>query len=191
MSTETNIEAILQNIEGETKLREGIIDTPKRVAKMYKEIFDGYGKSPEEVLSKTFSKELDYEDSDYEANNGLVIVKDIDFYSHCEHHLVPFYGKVHIGYLPNDRVVGLSKLVRLVNIYAHRLQVQERLGEQIANAIMEYLDCEGAIVVIEAVHLCMVMRGVKNPSAKTITSALRGNFLDNALRQEFFDLIRG
>lgn len=190
MSTETNIEAILQNIEGEMKLREGIIDTPKRVAKMYKEIFDGYGKNPQEVLSKTFSKELDYED-DYEANNGLVIVKDIDFFSHCEHHLVPFFGKVHIGYIPNERVVGLSKLVRLTNIYAHRLQVQERLGEQIANAIMEYLDCEGCIVVIEAVHLCMVMRGVKNPSAKTITSAIRGDFLDNSLRQEFFNLVRG
>lgn len=189
MSTETNIEAILQNIEGDTKLREGIIDTPNRVAKMYKEVFDGYNMKPEKFLSKTFDKEISY-NTDNVTNNGIVVVKDIDFFSHCEHHMVPFYGKVHIGYIPQDRVVGLSKLVRVTNAYAHRLQVQERLTEQIANCINDNLNCQGVIVVAEAVHLCMVMRGVKNNSASTVTSCVRGLFADNIeARKEFFRLI--
>lgn len=185
---EENIKILLQKIEGNNILREGLEETPSRVRRMYDEVFDGYGKSAEEVLSKTFDKEVD--DDFGEANNGMVIVKDIDFFSHCEHHMVPFYGKVHIGYIPRGRVVGLSKFVRLVNIYAHRLQVQERLTEQIANAIYSNLNCEGCIVIIEAIHLCMVMRGVKNASAKTITSVIRGDFEDMALRNEFMGLIR-
>lgn len=186
---ELNFTQILKEIENKNILREGIEETPKRVAKMYAEIFDGYNIEPEQYLKKTFSKELEYENENL-FNSGLVIVKDIDFYSHCEHHTVPFYGKVHIGYLPKNRVVGLSKFVRFVNGYAHRLQVQERLTEQIANGIYKELDCYGVSVVIEAIHLCMVMRGVKNPSAKTITSAVRGIFADNEeIKKEFMTLI--
>ena len=120
----------------------------------------------------------------------MVIVKDIEFFSHCEHHMVPFFGKVHIGYIPGKKVVGLSKLCRLVNCYAHRLQVQERLGQQIADSIMKYLEPEGVIVVIEAQHLCMKMRGVKNPSSDTVTSCIRGCFMNNETRQEFLNLIK-
>lgn len=187
---EKQIVNILEQIEDSPILRAGIKETPQRVAKMYKEVFDGYKVSPEEFLKKTFHKEITYTD-EYEENSGIVIVKDIDFYSHCEHHMVPFYGKVHLGYLPKSRVVGLSKFVRLVNGYAHRLQVQERLTEQIANAIYYNLDCEGCIVVIEAIHLCMVMRGVKNPTSKTITSVVRGKFAKNKeLKKEFLHLIK-
>lgn len=185
---ELNFNYILKEIENNNVLREGIIDSPKRVAKMYTEIFDGYNIQPEYFLKKTFDKELDGEDVNIQ--NGMVIVKDIDFFSHCEHHLVPFFGKVHIGYIPKNRVVGLSKLVRVVNAYAHRLQVQERLTEQIADIINKELETEGVMVVIEAIHLCMVMRGVKNPSAKTITSCVRGVFENFQTRNEFLHLIK-
>lgn len=189
MSTETNIECILQNIEGNMKLREGIIETPDRVARMYKEVFDGYSVEPSEFLKKTFSKEIQYKERKA-INDGLVIVKDIDFFSHCEHHMVPFYGKVHVGYIPKERVVGLSKIVRVVNGYAHRLQVQERLTEQIANCIFDNLECLGVAVVIEAVHLCMVMRGVKNSTASTTTACIRGAFEESdKTLNEFYRLI--
>lgn len=189
MSTETNIESILQNIEGNMQLREGIIETPERVARMYKEVFNGYSIEPSDFLKKTFSKEIQYKEKKA-INDGLVIVKDIDFFSHCEHHMVPFYGKVHVGYIPKERVVGLSKIVRVVDGYAHRLQVQERLTEQIANCIFENLDCLGVVVVIEAVHLCMVMRGVKNSTASTTTSSIRGAFEESdKTLNEFYRLI--
>ena len=189
MSTETNIEAILQNIEGNMQLREGLKDTPDRVVRMYKEVFDGYRQKPESFLKKTFDKELEYETDDA-INNGIVVVKNIDFFSHCEHHLVPFFGKMHVGYIPKNRVVGLSKIVRVVNAYAHRLQVQERLTEQVANCIYKELECEGVIVVANAVHLCMVMRGVKNSSASTTTSCVRGCFSDLTTRNEFMHLLK-
>lgn len=189
MSTETNIESILQNIEGNMRLREGIIETPERVARMYKEVFNGYLIEPSDFLKKTFSKEIQYKEKKA-INDGMVIIKDIDFFSHCEHHMVPFYGKVHVGYIPKERVVGLSKIVRVVNGYAHRLQVQERLTEQIANCIFENLDCLGVVVVIEAVHLCMVMRGVKNSTASTTTSSIRGAFEESdKTLNEFYRLI--
>lgn len=189
MSIDANIEAILQSIEGEMKLREGLEDTPNRVERMYKEVFDGYKQKPETFLKRTFDKEISYQTEDI-TNNGMVIVKDIDFFSHCEHHMVPFYGKIHIGYIPQERVVGLSKLVRVVNAYAHRLQVQERLTEQIANCIYDNLKCEGVIVIAEAIHLCMVMRGVKNSSASTVTSCVRGVFANNVeAKKEFLRLI--
>ena len=177
----TNVRQNLQLL-GEDVAREGLLDTPKRVAKMYSEIFEGYRMNPKETLGTTF-----------EATecNELVIVKDIQFYSHCEHHMVPFFGKAHIGYIPNGRVVGLSKLVRLTNAYAHRLQIQERLTTQIASTIDEVLNPLGVIVVIEAQHMCMQMRGVKNPTSMTITSAVRGVFKDeHTAKAEFLALLR-
>jgi GTP cyclohydrolase I len=178
-----HIEKILQSIEGESFEREGLKDTPFRVEKMYKELFSGYSKQPNTILKRTFKADYD----------EMIIEKDIDFYSHCEHHMVPFFGKVHIGYIPNGEVVGLSKLARLVQMYAHRLQIQERLTEQIHSAIVENLKPKGCIVVIEAQHLCMCMRGVKSINAKTTTSALSGVFKDvktrDSARAEFMRLI--
>ena len=166
---------------GEDFKREGLKDTPARVARMYSEIFEGYGQDPEKILERTFSDEDHHE---------MVIVRDIDFFSHCEHHMVPFFGKVHIAYIPNGRVVGLSKLVRLVECYAHRLQIQERMVTQIADAIEKSLEPLGVMVVIEAEHLCMKMRGVKNACADTVTSAVRGAFMENPeTRAEFLSLI--
>lgn len=186
-----NVTSILHSIEGEKELREGIVDTPDRVARMYREIFNGYEQDPSAILSKTFATD-DVEDSMDIADpygNGIVVVKDISFFSHCEHHMVPFYGKVHIGYIPSKRVVGLSKLGRVVEAYAHRLQVQERLTKQIANVIQKELNPLGVMVVIEAVHLCMVMRGLKNPTASTITSVVRGEFQKESVKNEFLHLI--
>lgn len=183
---EKAVKMLLSTIQ-ENVDREGLVETPYRVAKMYEEIFEGYSQDPEQILSKTF-KEDDVVDNT--TDKGMVIVKDIEFFSHCEHHMVPFFGKVHIGYIPGKKVVGLSKLCRLVNCYAHRLQVQERLGQQIADSIMKYLEPEGVIVVIEAQHLCMKMRGVKNPSSDTVTSCIRGCFMNNETRQEFLNLIK-
>lgn len=183
---EKAVKMLLSTIQ-ENVDREGLVETPYRVAKMYEEIFEGYSQDPGQILSKTF-KEDDVVDNT--TDKGMVIVKDIEFFSHCEHHMVPFFGKVHIGYIPGKKVVGLSKLCRLVNCYAHRLQVQERLGQQIADSIMKYLEPEGVIVVIEAQHLCMKMRGVKNPSSDTVTSCIRGCFMNNETRQEFLNLIK-
>lgn len=155
---------------GEDVGREGLLDTPKRVAKMYTEIFAGYAQDPAAVLGTTFK------DEDHQE---LVLVRDIQFYSHCEHHMVPFHGVVHIAYIPNGTIVGLSKLARLVEVFARRLQVQERLTSQIADTIDEVLQPLGVAVVITAEHMCMTMRGIKKPGAKTTTSAMRGVFSDN------------
>lgn len=183
---EKAVKMLLSTIQ-ENVDREGLVETPYRVAKMYEEIFEGYAQDPQKILSKTFE---DDNVVDVTTDKGMVIVKDIEFFSHCEHHMVPFFGKVHIGYIPGKKVVGLSKLCRLVNCYAHRLQVQERLGQQIADAIMKYLEPNGVIVVIEAQHLCMKMKGVKNPSSDTVTSCIRGCFMDSTARQEFLNLIK-
>lgn len=174
---------LLTTIAGENSTREGLLDTPARVCKMYDEIFGGYQMSPQQILSKTF-KEEDHQE--------MVIVRNIEFYSHCEHHMVPFFGVAHIGYIPNGTIVGLSKFARLVECYAKRLQVQERMTSQIADSIVEHLRPLGVAVVVKAQHLCMSMRGVKKPEAETLTSAMRGVFLDNSnsARNEFLGLIK-
>jgi GTP cyclohydrolase IA len=166
---------------GEDPDREGLQDTPARVAKAYAEFFAGLRQDPADVLGTTF--DISHEE--------LVLVKDISFYSTCEHHLVPFHGTVHIGYIPSKegRVTGLSKLARLVEIYARRPQVQERLTTQIADALVDILEARGVIVVIEAEHLCMTMRGVKKAGARTITSAVRGIMHRAATRSEAMALI--
>jgi GTP cyclohydrolase I len=162
--------------------REGLRDTPRRVAAMYKELFSGLGRDPREVLSVTFD----------EGHDEMVVVKDIPFYSTCEHHLIPFHGKAHVAYIPAGRIVGLSKLVRAVEILARRPQVQERLTCQLADAICDALKPQGAAVVIEAEHLCMSMRGIKKPGTLAVTSAMRGVFAScAATRAEFFAIIRG
>lgn len=169
---------------GEDPDREGLKDTPARVARSYEEIFAGLHQDPTEVLAKTFS----------ENHQELVLVRDIPIYSTCEHHLVPFYGTAHIGYIPSSdgHVTGLSKLARLADMYAKRPQVQERLTSQIADALMDKLGAQAAIVVIECEHLCMAMRGIRKPGATTTTSAVRGGFKTNAAsRAEVLSLIRG
>lgn len=176
---EKAVTMILEAI-GEDTEREGLLETPKRVAKMYEEIFSGLNQTAEEHLSKTF--EL--------VDGSMVIEKDIPFYSMCEHHLLPFWGKAHIAYLPNGRVAGLSKLARTVELYAKKPQLQERLTMEIADALMEYLSSEGALVVIEAEHMCMNMRGVKKPGTSTMTSIARGKFeTDLNLKNEAYRLM--
>ncbi|QWT18139.1 GTP cyclohydrolase I FolE [Collinsella sp. zg1085] len=165
---------------GEDPMREGLLDTPARVARMYTELLAGNGTNAREHLSTTFSVEA----------SDLVIERDIAFYSMCEHHLLPFYGKAAIGYIPRGKVAGLSKLARTVEVYAQRLQLQERLCSQVADALMHYLDPVGVIVYMEAEHMCMTMRGVKKPGACTTTLACRGAFLDDPrLEQRFLSLI--
>lgn len=166
---------------GENPDREGLLDTPDRVARMYTEIFAGYDQDPAAILNKTF--EADHQE--------LVLEKDIQFFSHCEHHTATFYGKVHIAYIPNGRVVGISKLARLVECFAKRLQIQERMTSQIADAVEKYLGTAGVAVVVEAEHMCMSMRGVRKPGTKTVTSAMRGLFkLDDKARNEVLQLIK-
>ncbi len=167
---------------GEDPDREGLRETPGRVARAYQEMFAGLFLDPDAVLERTFD----------EGHDELVLVRDIPLYSHCEHHLVPFHGMAHVGYIPNEagRVTGLSKLARLVDLYAKRPQVQERLTSQIADALMRRLQPRGAIVVIEAEHLCMAMRGVRMPGSTTTTSAVRGLFKTSvSSRSEVLDLI--
>ncbi|MET0870991.1 MAG: GTP cyclohydrolase I FolE [Paeniglutamicibacter terrestris] len=168
---------------GEDPSRDGLLDTPKRVAKAYSEFFAGLHEDPADHLGTTFDIEHD----------ELVLVKDISFYSTCEHHLVPFHGSAHVGYIPGPegKVTGLSKLARLVEVYARRPQVQERLTTQIVNALVEHLNPRGAIVVIECEHMCMSMRGVRKPGAKTVTSAVRGQLREPATRAEAMSLILG
>lgn len=168
---------------GEDPDREGLRETPARVARSYAEYFSGVHRDPGELLETTF--DLDHDE--------LVIVRDIELYSTCEHHLVPFHGVAHVGYLPgrSGHVTGLSKLARLVDLYAKRPQVQERLTSQIADALVEYLDVSGVIVVIEAEHLCMSMRGAHKPGARTITSTVRGQLRDATTRAEAMALLRG
>lgn len=177
---ERAVREILEAI-GEDPDREGLQETPKRVAKAYAEFFAGLHQSADQVLGTTFDI----------AHDELVLVKDIPFYSTCEHHLVPFHGTAHIGYIPSaqGRVTGLSKLARLVELYARRPQVQERLTTQIVEALVEHLHPRGAIVVIQAEHMCMSMRGVRKPGAKTVTSAVRGQLRDPSTRAEAMSLI--
>lgn len=168
---------------GEDPDRDGLLETPARVARSYAEIFSGLSQEPHEVLGTTFDVEHD----------EMILVKDIDMFSVCEHHLVPFHGVAHVGYIPgrDGRVVGLSKLARLVDVFARRPQVQERLTTQIAEALEEHLDPRGVIVVVEAEHLCMSMRGIRRPGARTITSAVRGQLRDPATRAEAMSLVTG
>ena len=173
------VELLLEGI-GEDLSREGLKDTPDRIARMYKEIFAGMDDDASNYLCKTFSCET----------SDMVIEKDITFYSTCEHHLMPFYGKAHVAYIPNGRVVGLSKLARCVEVYAKRPQLQEQLTSQIADALMKELDAKGAMVMIEAEHMCMTMRGVKKPGSKTVTFTCRGEFEHNTeLQNNFFGLV--
>ena len=167
---------------GEDPNREGLLDTPKRVAKMYSEVFAGLKKDPKEYFDTLFS----------ENHEELVLVKDIPFYSMCEHHLVPFFGKAHVAYIPKGgKVVGLSKLARSVEAVAGRPQLQERITTTVADAIVEKLTPYGVMVVVEAEHMCMTMRGVKKPGSKTVTSAVRGIFeKDAAARAEVLSLIK-
>ena len=178
--TEKAIRDLLLAI-GEDPDRPGLAETPKSCAKMYAELLAGMDSDAQEHLSKQFDV----------PHSEFLLEKDIPFYSLCEHHLLPFFGKAHIAYLPNDRVVGLSKLARTVEVYARRLQLQEQMTSQIADDIMRHLDARGVMVVIEAEHLCMTMRGVKKPGAKTITTCVRGAFEDQAeLRATVLSLIR-
>jgi GTP cyclohydrolase IA len=167
---------------GEGVDAQGTADTPKRVANMYDELLSGYSTDPIELLNGAMF-DVEYDE--------MVVIKDIDFYSLCEHHLLPFYGKVHVGYLPNQKVVGLSKIPRLVEMFARRLQVQERMTQQIATIMEELIEPTGVGVVIEAQHLCAAMRGVKKPNTIMTTSAVRGMFKKNSLtREEFFSHVR-
>ena len=177
---EEAVRLLLEGI-GEDVTREGLADTPNRVARMYEEIYRGTNEDAAMHLSKTFAVD----------SNEIVVEKDITFYSTCEHHLMPFYGKAHIAYLPNGRVVGLSKLARTVEVYARRLQIQEQMTIQVAEAIMEHLKPQGVMVMAEAEHMCMTMRGVAKPGSRTVTMAARGCFQDNLqLQQYFFEMLR-
>jgi GTP cyclohydrolase I len=175
---EDSIRNILEEI-GENPNREGLLDTPKRVAKMYREVFCGVGINPESALTTTFEEDYD----------GMITVKDITYYTFCEHHLIPFYGKAHIGYIPDGRIVGLSKFARLVELVSQRPQVQERMTQQITNAIMNVLSPKGVIVTVEGTHLCMCARGIKKPGAATVTSVKKGMFAENAALSEEFDRV--
>ena len=167
---------------GDNPEREGLKETPKRVIKSYKDFFSGYNSDPREILSKKF-KEVDGYDE-------IIILKNIRLESHCEHHMVPFIGTAHVGYLPKNKVVGLSKLARLVEAFAKRLQIQEKLTAQIANAIDEVLQPRGVGVIIEASHLCVGTRGIHKPDAKMVTSRMLGSFRnDQATRKEFLELV--
>lgn len=166
---------------GEDPDREGLQETPERIVRMCGEIYGGLQEEAGEHLCKTFSSD----------NNQMVIEKDITFYSMCEHHLLPFYGRAHVAYIPNGRVVGLSKLARTVEVFAHRPQIQEQMTDQIADAIMEELKPLGAMVMVEAEHLCMTMRGVKKPGSTTVTMAIRGAFSGSEkLREQFLRLVK-
>jgi GTP cyclohydrolase I len=179
----TAVASIIKAI-GENPAREGLKDTPSRVAEMYAELFAGLSMEPKQELTVGFE----------EGHREMVILRDIPFYSMCEHHLLPFYGTVHVGYLPNasGRVVGGSKLARVVEIFAKRPQIQERMTTQIADAIVEGLKPDGVGVIVQAEHLCMIMRGIKKPGSAIVTSALRGTFRHKtATRAEFFALLQG
>lgn len=165
---------------GEDAGREGLVETPDRIARMYSEIFAGIGEDPGEHLSKVFTVE----------NDDIVLEKNITFYSMCEHHFLPFYGEVNIAYIPSGKVAGLSKLARTVEVFAKRPQLQERMTAQIADAIYKYLNAKGVMVVIEAEHMCMTMRGVKKPGSKTVTVVTLGDFKqDSKLRDQVYSMI--
>lgn len=174
---------ILIRWAGDDPQREGLLETPQRVLRAYGEFFSGYAIDPYKILSKTFSEVENYDE--------MIVLRDIEFTSHCEHHMVPFSGVAHVAYLPRDKVVGLSKLARLVETYARRLQIQEKMTAQIANALNEVLNPKGVAVVVEATHQCMTARGVRKQGAVMQTSRMIGRFRkDPRTRQEFFDLIR-
>lgn len=176
---EEAVKMILEAV-GEDPNREGLVETPARIARMYEEILGGMQEDPATYLSKTFSSN----------NTGIVLEKDITFYSMCEHHMLPFYGKAHVAYIPNGKVVGLSKLARTVEVYAKRLQLQEQMTDQIADALMKELGVKGAMVMTEAEHMCMTMRGVKKPGSKTVSIATRGCFTtDESLKNTFFQML--
>ncbi|NLL78659.1 MAG: GTP cyclohydrolase I FolE [Clostridiales bacterium] len=174
------VKLLLEGI-GEDTGREGLLETPDRIARMYTEIFGGMEEDAGEHLKKRF----------HVKNNEMVVEKDITFYSTCEHHLMPFYGKAHVAYIPNGEVVGLSKLARTVEVFTRRPQLQEQLTAQIADALMEHLKPQGVMVMIEAEHMCMTMRGVKKPGSKTVTIVTRGIFEENnVLQNTFFALLK-
>jgi len=178
------VKGILEHIEPDQKkgLREGLKNTPKRVVDSWDEIYSGYDKNPKEILNATFNGE---------GYDGIVLLKDIEFYSTCEHHLLAFTGKAHVAYIPTDKIVGISKLARLVEVYAKRLQNQERITTQVADALIDHLKPLGAAVIIEASHSCMGCRGVKKNHAIMTTSAMRGVFFDKAeARAELMQLIK-
>jgi len=169
---------------GDDPNREGLLDTPKRVIGAYEEVFGGYRTCPAEVLERTFGETAGYD--------SFVLVKDISFHSHCEHHMMPFFGKAHVAYMPVDRVVGISKLARLVDAYAQRLQTQEHLTSQVATAIEEVLKPRGVAVLLEAEHMCMTVRGVTKPGTTTITTQFTGLFKDDPKEMaRFMTLLRG
>ncbi|HEY5793782.1 MAG TPA: GTP cyclohydrolase I FolE [Bosea sp. (in: a-proteobacteria)] len=167
---------------GDDPAREGLRETPHRVAKAYKEFYKGYGDDPDEILDRVFEEVEDYQD--------MVLVRDIPFYSHCEHHMVPFVGKAHIGYYPSRGVVGLSKLARIVDVYARRLQTQETMTAQIAKVIERALEPRGVAVLIEAEHMCMSMRGVQKQGSTTMTTQYTGLFKDPAEQVRFFTMVK-
>ena len=176
---EEGIRLLLEGI-GEDAGREGLLETPERIARMYEELFAGMEQDAAEPLSRQFEV----------SEAGIVLEKDITFYSMCEHHMLPFFGKAHVAYLPDGRVAGLSKLARTVEVYARRLQLQERLTAQVADALMEHLKPKGVMVLLEAEHMCMTMRGVKKPGSRTVTVVTRGAFeTDAALRESFYRML--
>ncbi len=178
---ETLVRDMLQQL-GENPEREGLLDTPKRVSRAMHFLTSGYNLTVEEVVREALFEEKCEE---------MVIVKDVEFYSLCEHHMLPFFGRAHVGYLPRGRVIGLSKIARVVDVFARRLQVQERLTTQIASGLLEVLNAHGVAVVLEASHFCMVMRGVQKQNSKTVTSSMLGAFRDDSRsRAEFMELIR-
>lgn len=192
---EAGIKLVLEGI-GEDLQREGLKETPGRIARMYEELFAGMQEDAAEHLKKTFSLNFssmnDRSMNNYSMNDSsmdtheMVLEKDIVFYSTCEHHMLPFYGKAHIAYIPDGRVVGLSKLARTVEVYARRLQIQEQMTGQIADAVMEHLKPKGVMVAIEAEHMCMTMRGIKKPGSQTVTFVSRGIFKEEPRLQEQF-----
>ena len=178
---EAAVETLLRWI-GEDPGREGLLETPARVARTFLEMFSGYGENPADYLGRTFEEVGGYED--------MVLVTDIPFHSHCEHHMVPVHGKAHLAYLPSGRVVGLSKIARVVDLFARRLQTQENMTAQIADTVFDGLAPRGVAVMIEAEHMCMVMRGVRKEGSRTWTTAYRGDFdVDERARREFTDLV--
>jgi GTP cyclohydrolase I len=175
------VRLLLEGI-GEDTEREGLLETPDRIARMCEQIFGGLTEDPSTHLNKQF----------HATSNNIVLEKDITFYSVCEHHLLPFYGKAHVAYIPGNKVAGLSKLARTVEVYARRPQIQENMTAQIADALEKYLDPKGVMVMIEAEHMCMTMRGVQKPGSKTVTTIVRGVFADDySLQQTFLQMVKG
>ncbi|MCO5083765.1 MAG: GTP cyclohydrolase I FolE [Rhizobiaceae bacterium] len=184
--SQAEVEAAVRTLirwTGDDPDREGLVDTPRRVAKAYREMFSGYDQSPAEELGRTFEEVAGYDD--------MVIVRDIKFHSHCEHHMVPIIGRAHVGYLPDRKVVGLSKIARVVDIFAHRLQTQEAMTAQISSVIQDVLNPRGVAVMIEAEHMCMAMRGIRKQGSSTLTSSFTGVFRDSPEEQvRFVTMVR-